>query len=130
MSSSKPRNSGSGTWEVLGTLGSTTANRQRQFQRDDDRCPDRRELGNSLPDHGDGNNWDNGDNFYVDNLTITIARPASTAASTPSTAVSGTTPTRSALGDGNELINEAVNADQRRLRRSHLDRLRTPSTRR
>src|SRR4029079_15408589 len=24
---------------------------------------------------GDGNNWDNGDNFYVDNFTVTTTRP-------------------------------------------------------
>jgi Ca2+-binding RTX toxin-like protein len=65
------------TWEALagGTLGSTTGNGNGTFSA----SLSANQIGATsairLRTTGDGNNWDNGDNFYVDDLTVSVTQP-------------------------------------------------------
>lgn len=104
------RNSGSGTWEVLGTLGSTTATGNGNFSATLTAAQIGANSGIRFRTTGDGNNWDNGDNFYVDNLTITIVRAGINGGVDTLNGGLGNDTYAFGLGDGNDLINEAVNA--------------------
>ena len=65
------------TWDLLpgGTLGSTTANGTATFTA----TLTANQIGATSAIRfltvGDGNNWDNGDNFYVDNFTVNVTAP-------------------------------------------------------
>ncbi len=65
------------TWDLLpgGTLGSTTANGTGTFTA----TLTANQIGAASAIRfltvGDGNNWDNGDNFYVDNFTVNVTAP-------------------------------------------------------
>ncbi len=71
------RNVVTNEWETLtgGTLGSTTGNGNGTFNA----TLSANQIGANSAIRflttGDGNNWDNGDNFYVDNFSVTLTTP-------------------------------------------------------
>ncbi len=86
-------------------------------QRDAVREPDRRSIGHPVPATGDGNNWDNGENFYVDNFTLNVTRPGQNAGVDTLNGGVGDDTYSFTLGDGNDVINE------RQRRRRPADRI-------
>ncbi|MFN3720228.1 MAG: peroxidase family protein, partial [Rhizobium rhizophilum] len=62
----------SGQWETVGTLGSTTATGNGTFSIP--LTANQIGAGSAIrfETTGDGNNWDNGDNFYIDNVRVEV----------------------------------------------------------
>ncbi|MBR1266089.1 hypothetical protein JQ629_01040 [Bradyrhizobium sp. AUGA SZCCT0222] len=71
------RNVNTNAWETLtgGTLGSTTGNGNGTFNA----TLTANQIGSNSAIRfltaGDGNNWDNSDNFYIDNFTVNLTAP-------------------------------------------------------
>ncbi|AOO82189.1 peroxidase family protein [Bosea vaviloviae] len=63
------------TWNILGTLGSTTGNGNGTFTA----TLTVNQIGAAsairFRAEGDGNNWDGGDNFYIDNFAVSFTVP-------------------------------------------------------
>ena len=71
------RNVTTGAWQTLtgGTLGSTTGNGNGTFTATLSAAQIGANSAIRFLTAGDGNNWDNGDNFYVDNFNISVTAP-------------------------------------------------------
>ncbi len=62
-------------WDILGTLGSTTMNGNGNFSAALNASQIGAHTEIRFRAEGDGNNWDGGDNFYIDNVNIAFAKP-------------------------------------------------------
>ena len=71
------RNVTTGAWQTLtgGTLGSTTGNGNGTFTATLSAAQIGANSAIRFLTAGDGNNWDSGDNFYVDNFNISVTAP-------------------------------------------------------
>ncbi len=105
-------NVATGLWETLvgGTLGSTTGNGAGTFNA----VLTGNQIGAGsairFRTTGDGNNWDNGDNFYIDNVTVTATIPGVNGGVDTLNGGLGDDTYSFTLGDGNDVINEGVSA--------------------
>ncbi|WP_455273620.1 peroxidase family protein [Rhizobium herbae] len=99
-----------GLWETLagGTLGSTTGNGVGNFSAT--LSANQIGAGSAIRFRttGDGNNWDNGDNFYLDDVTIAATIPGLNGGIDTLNGGLGNDMYSFSLGDGNDVINESV----------------------